>query len=105
MMNLRNISIKNKLVLMQVFTSAFVLGLCITAFVLIDIQGFKDRKVISSIAIAQVVGFNNVSALEFLDNAAANKILSELNVQNDILNANILDKKRQRFCLLYKTGL
>jgi hypothetical protein len=33
---------------MQVFTSAFVLGLCITTFVLIDIKGFKDRKAISS---------------------------------------------------------
>ncbi|MDI5897998.1 PAS domain S-box protein [Flavobacterium yafengii] len=89
---------------MQVFTSAFVLGLCITAFVLIDIQGFKDRKVISSIAIAQVVGFNNISSLEFLDNAAANKILSELNVQNDILNANIFDKKGNVFASYTKPG-
>ncbi|MFV8341497.1 PAS domain S-box protein [Flavobacterium sp. XS2P39] len=104
MINLRNISIKNKLVLMQVFTSAFVLGLCITAFVLIDIKGFKDRKVISSIAIAKVVGFNNVSALEFLDNAAAKKILSELNVQNDILNAAILDKKGKVFASYTKPG-
>ncbi|MFV5701472.1 PAS domain S-box protein [Flavobacterium sp. XS2P12] len=89
---------------MQVFTSAFVLGLCITAFVLIDIKGFKDRKVISSIAIAQVVGFNNVSALEFLDNTAAQKILSELNVQNDILNAAILDKKGAVFASYTKPG-
>lgn len=104
MINLRNISIKNKLVLMQVFTSAFVLGLCITAFVLIDIKGFKDRKVISAIAIAQVVGVNNVSALEFLDNAAAKKILSELHVQNDILNAAILDKKGKVFAYYTKPG-
>ncbi|MBP6182012.1 PAS domain S-box protein [Flavobacterium sp.] len=104
MMNLRNISIKNKLVLMQVFTSALVLGLCITAFVLIDIKGFKDRKVISSIAIAQVVGFNSVSALEFLDNAAAKKILSELTVQNDLLNASILDKKGHVFASYSKAG-
>ncbi|HEX9150735.1 MAG TPA: CHASE sensor domain-containing protein, partial [Flavobacterium sp.] len=104
MMNLRNISIKNKLVLMQVFTSAFVLGLCITAFVLIDIKGFKDRKIISSIAIAQVVGFNSVSALDFLDNAAAQKILSELKVQNDILNASILDKKGTVFASYTKPG-
>ena len=103
-MNLRNISIKNKLVLMQVFTSAFVLVLCITAFVLIDIKGFKDRKMVSSIAIAQVVGFNSVSALEFLDNAAAKKILSELTVQNDILNASILDKKGSVFASYTKPG-
>lgn len=104
MMNLSNISIKNKLVLMQVFTSAFVLGLCITAFVLIDIKGFKDRKVKSSYAIAQVVGFNSVSALEFLDNAAAKKILSELTAQNDILNVNILDKKGKVFASYTKPG-
>jgi PAS domain S-box-containing protein len=89
---------------MQVFTSAFVLGICITAFVLIDIKGFKDRKVVSSIAFAQVVGFNNVSALEFLDNSAANKILSELKVQNDILNATILDKKGNVFASYTKNG-
>lgn len=89
---------------MQVFTSAFVLGLCITAFVLIDIKGFKDRKITSSIAIAQVVGFNSVSALEFLDNAAAMKILSELKVQNDILNATILDKKGTIFASYTKPG-
>ena len=104
MMNLSNISIKNKLVLMQVFTSAFVLGLCITAFVLIDIKGFKDRKVKSSFAIAQVVGFNSVSALEFLDNAAAKKILSELTAQNDILNATILDKEGKVFASYTKLG-
>ena len=89
---------------MQVFTSAFVLGLCITAFVLIDIKGFKDRKVISSIAIAQVVGFNSISAIDFLDNEAANKILSELKVQNDILNAAILDKNGNVFASYAKPG-
>ena len=104
MINLRNISIKNKLVLMQVFTSAFVLGLCITAFVLIDIKGFKDRKAKSAVAIAQVIGYNSFSALEFLDNAAANKILSELVVQNDIVNATILDKDNAVFASYTKSG-
>lgn len=104
MMNLRNISIKNKLVLMQVFTSAFVLGLCITAFVLIDIKGFKDRKAISSTAMAKVLGFNSISAIEFLDNAAANKILSELTVQKDLLNATIFDEKGAVFASYTKAG-
>lgn len=89
---------------MQVFTSAFVLGLCITAFVLINIQGFKDRKVVSSTAIAQVIGFNSASALEFLDNDAAKKIISELKVQNDILNAAILDNTGHVFATYTKPG-
>ncbi len=104
MINLHNISIKNKLVLMQVFTSAFVLGLCITAFVLIDLKGFKDRKVSTSISIAKVVGFNSISALEFLDNAAAAEILSELTVQSDILNATIHDKTGKVFATYTKAG-
>lgn len=104
MINLRNISIKNKLVLMQVFTSAFVLGICIAAFVIINIKGFKDRKVVSSTAIAQVIGFNSASAIDFLDNAAAEKILSELKVQNDILNAVILDKNGKAFASYTKPG-
>ncbi len=89
---------------MQVFTSAFVLGLCITAFVLIDIKGFKDRKAKSAVAIAQVIGYNSFSALEFLDNAAANKTLSELAVQNDIVNATILDKDNAIFASYTKSG-
>jgi PAS domain S-box-containing protein len=104
MMNLRNISIKNKLVLMQVFTSAFVLGICITAFVLIDIKGFKDRKATNSVAIAKVLGFNSMSAIEFLDNKAANKILSELTVQKDLLNAVIFDKEGEVFASYIKAG-
>lgn len=89
---------------MQVFTSAFVLGICITAFVLINIKGFKDRKAITSTAIAQVIGFNSASAIEFLDNAAAKKILTELQVQNDILNAVILDKEGKVFASYTKPG-
>ncbi len=89
---------------MQVFTSAFVLGLCITAFVLIDIKGFKDRKTKSAVAIAQVIGYNSFSALEFLDNGAAAKILSELAVQNDIINASILDKDKNIFASYTKEG-
>lgn len=104
MINLKNISIKNKLVLMQVFTSALVLGICITAFVLIDIKGFKDRKETTSIAIAQMIGFNSISALEFLDNTAANKSLSELKGQTDILNASILDKNGKVFASYTKAG-
>jgi hypothetical protein len=42
---------------MQVFTSAFVLGICIAAFVLINIKEFKDRKVTHSTAIAKLISF------------------------------------------------
>ncbi|MFT5254654.1 MAG: PAS domain S-box-containing protein, partial [Flavobacteriales bacterium] len=97
MISLHNISLKNKLVLMQVFTSALVLGICITAFVLINIKEFKDRKIVNSTAIAKLISFNGSSALAFLDDTAAEQILSELQVQDDILNAVILDKDGNTF--------
>jgi len=104
MINIRNISIKNKLVIMQVFTSALVLGVCITAFVIIDLKGFKDRKAKSGVAIAQVIGYNSFSALEFMDNTAAEKILSELAVQNDISNAVIFDQDNNIFASYTNDG-
>jgi hypothetical protein len=40
---------------------------------------------------AKVLGFNSISAIEFLDNAAANKIL--WTNSKDLLNATIFDEK------------
>jgi signal transduction histidine kinase len=105
MLSIRDISIKNKLVLMQVFTSVLVLGLCFAAFVITDIEGYKERKINSTISIAQVVSSNTVSALQFLDNDAAQKILSDLQkVEPDIINASILDKQGNIFASYTKTG-
>jgi PAS domain S-box-containing protein len=89
---------------MQVFTSALVLGICITAFVLINIKEFKDRKVTHSTAIAKLISFNSASALESVDNASAEQMLSELQVQNDILNAVILDSNGNVFASYTKPG-
>lgn len=104
MLNLNDISIKYKLVLMQVFTSAILLGLCIAVFVVTDIQGFKERSAESINAIAQVVSSNSLSAMLFLDNDAGNKILSELNVKPDIVNAAILDNKGNVFSSYTREG-
>jgi signal transduction histidine kinase len=98
MLSLRNISIKNKLIWMQVITSMLVLGICFIAFVVTDIRGYKEREVNHANSIAQVVGNNTVSAIQFLDNAAAVKILSELQeVQEDIVNACVFDKNGNVF--------
>ncbi|MCE9539183.1 MAG: HAMP domain-containing protein, partial [Bacteroidetes bacterium] len=82
---------------LQVFTSVIVLGLAITAFVIIEVKGFKNRKVKSSNTIAQVIGSNSISALEFMDRDAAKKILSDLTFERDILNAALLDKNGSVF--------
>lgn len=103
-MNINNISIKNKLILMQVFTAAVLLGLCIAVFVVTDISSFKERKVEEMNAIAQVISLNSLSAIKFLDNETANRILSDLNVKPDIVNAAILDNEGNVFATYTRRG-
>ena len=98
MISIRDISIKNKLVLMQVITSVVVLGLCFMAFVINDIRGYKERKINGTIGFAQVIGTNSVSALQFMDNEAAALILSELQeVETDVTNSAIFDAEGKIF--------
>lgn len=104
MISINNISIKYKLILMQVFTAAILLGLCIAVFVITDIQSFKERKVEEMNAIAQVVSLNSLSAIKFLDNETANRILSDLNVKPDIVNAAIFDSEGNVFARYTKRG-
>jgi len=103
MLSIRDLSIKNKLIWMQVLTCILVLGLCFVAFVVTDIRGYKERKVTSTIAIAQVIGVNSISALQFLDNDAAKKILQQS--EPDVVNAIILDKKGNIFASYTKTQI
>ncbi|HTB51561.1 MAG TPA: ATP-binding protein [Ferruginibacter sp.] len=105
MLNVRNISIKNKLVWMQVITSVLVLGLCFVAFVIKDITGYKERKLSSMISIAQVIGSNSISAIQFMDNDAEIKTLANLQkVEKDIVTASILDTTGNIFANYTKEG-
>ena len=102
---LNDISIRNKLILMQVFTSVLVLSIVFTVFVVTDINGYKQRKIDSMISLAQVVGANNISTLQFQDDDAATQILSELHsVSPEIIQASILDKNGNLFATYSRVG-
>ncbi len=89
---------------MQVITSFVVLGLCFAAFIYTDIRGYKQRKIKSVTAIAQVTGTSSISSIKFLDNAAAAQLLSQLVVQDDISNASILDIDGKVFASYTRSG-
>jgi signal transduction histidine kinase len=103
MISVRDLSIKNKLIWMQVITCILVLALCFVAFVVTDIRGYKERKVISMVSIAKVIGTNSISSLQFLDNEAAIKILQQ--TEPDVINAVILDKKGEVFASYTRPGI
>ncbi|MCP9750077.1 ATP-binding protein [Ferruginibacter sp. HRS2-29] len=103
LIKLRGISIRNKLILMQVFTSVLVLLIVFTVFIITDIRGYKQRKIDSMLGLAQVLAANNVSTLQFMDNEAAHQILSELHdVAPDILHAAIIDSTGRTFAKYVK---
>ncbi|HVU94002.1 MAG TPA: ATP-binding protein [Puia sp.] len=98
MKNIRDISIRNKLILMQVFTSMLVLGIVFWTFVATEFRAYKTRRAESITSLAQVIAANSVSMLQFQDNDAAEKMLGELeSVAPDIAVATILDKKGNAF--------
>lgn len=83
---------------MQVFTSLLVLGIFFTVYIITDLRSYKQRKVEDMISLAQVIGNNNVSTLQFQDNDAAKEILTELHkVAPEIVYASIMDNKGKIF--------
>ena len=102
---LNDMSIRNKLILMQVFTSVLVLGIVFTVFVATDINAYKQRKIESMISLAQLVGSNNISTLQFGDVDAATQILTELhNVSPEIIQASIFDQNGNLFAVYSRSG-
>ena len=98
MLSFRNMSIRKKLILMQVFTSVLVLVIMFLVFIITDVKAFKQRKVNSVRSIAQVIGTNSISAIQFQDEAAAMEMLNQLHkVSPDITQAAILNSKGQVF--------
>lgn len=83
---------------MQVFTSLLVLGIFFTVYIITDLRSYKQRKVEDMISLAQVIGTNNVSTLQFQDNDAAKEILAELHkVAPEIIYASIMNNKGKLF--------
>jgi len=102
---IHDISIRDKLVLMLVFTSVLVLIVFLMVFIFTDVESYKQRKANSLVGLAHVIGTNSISTIQFQDNDAATQILSELqNVAPEIVHAAIMDRTGKLFALYSKPG-
>jgi signal transduction histidine kinase len=91
---------------MQVFTSVLVLVIMFLVFIVTDVKAFKQRKVDSVRSIAQVIGTNSISVIQFQDENAAMEMLNQLHkVSPDITEAAILNKKGQVFARYSPEGI
>ncbi|MCS3795039.1 ATP-binding protein [Niastella sp. OAS944] len=93
----KNLSIKNKLILIQTTTAFIVVLICCIFFVLNDIRTFKESGKRKLFSLARIVGENAISTLVFFDQDAATQILSKLNKEPDISEAILLDKNGKLF--------
>ncbi|MES2138271.1 MAG: ATP-binding protein [Bacteroidota bacterium] len=100
----KNISIKSKLILIQVATGMVAVLICCIIFVYNDITTFKNSLISNKYSIAEIVGENSIAPLVFNDKDAANKILLHFNDNTSILNAVILDKRGKEFARYNKKG-
>jgi len=83
---------------MQVFTSVVVFGIVFGVFIITDINFYKQRKVDSMISLAQVIGTNSISSIQFHDPESVKVMLAELHtVAPEIIHAGITNKKGQVF--------
>jgi signal transduction histidine kinase len=90
---------------MQVFTSVVVFGIVFGVFIITDVNSYKQRKVDSMISLAQVLGTNSISSIEFQDAEAARAMLEELQtVSQEIVHAEITNKEGQIFASYSKAG-
>lgn len=93
----KNLSIKNKLILIQTVTAFIVVLVCCLFFVTNDIRTFKESAKRKIYSLARIAGENALSTLVFMDQEAATQILSTLNKEPDIVQGVILDKNGKLF--------
>jgi len=93
----QDLSIKLKLISIQLFTTLFILVFFVGIYLYSQYHQFEDRAFSRMSTLANVLGSNSISALLFFDNDAANDVLESLETQGDILNAVVYDHNGELF--------
>ncbi|MCW3127458.1 MAG: Phytochrome, two-component sensor histidine kinase [Bacteroidetes bacterium] len=104
MAEVKDISIRKRLIMIQVATAFIAVLICCTIYVFNNIKLFKDTSVSSKNSIAEIVGINAAPTIQFLDNDAAKEMLQKLKSNPSILNATIIDKDGKEFARYDKQG-
>jgi len=104
MISIRNLSFRKKLIAIQLLTAFIVLLFYGLFLVFNDMREYRKSVVNQLTTMAQLIGANSISALNFLDNAAAEEILSSLNTEEKIVNAWICDADGNLFAQYSKNG-
>jgi len=96
-MNLRNLSLKRKLMLITTTTSAVALLLASVGFVIYDLTAFRRAMMDDLRTTAEIIGANSTAALTFDNPKDAEEILSALRAKPEIVAAALYTPHGKRF--------
>lgn len=100
-----NKSIKNKLQSIILLTSAIVLLLASTAFLIHDLITFRRSMVADLFVLADLIGINSSAGLIYLDKIAAEENIAGLKANSHILFTHIFDKNGVLFASYIREDL
>ena len=86
-MNLKNLSIKRKLMLITMLTSGVAVVLSSAGFLIYDLISFRHSLSQDLVTQADIIGYNSAAAMAFKDESAATVTLSALQAKEDIVLA------------------
>ena len=96
-MNLKNLSIKRKLVLITMLTSGVAVVLSSAGFLVYDLISFRHSLSEDLITQAEIIGYNSAAAMAFKDESAATGTLSALRAKDDIVSAVLYTRDGKMF--------
>jgi signal transduction histidine kinase/CheY-like chemotaxis protein len=96
-MNLQNLSIKRKLMLITMLTSSVALVLSSVSFLTYDLMSFRRQLTQDLMTQAEIIGFNSGAAMAFKDESAATATLSALTAKEDIVAAALYSPEGKIF--------
>ncbi|MBN2425917.1 MAG: PAS domain S-box protein [Calditrichaceae bacterium] len=103
MLLIRKLSIKHKIVFIQIFTAFIVLILFTTFFILRDIKSHEKAIINRMASLTQILSANTIPAIIFLDNAAAESILASVNDEKYIVRVWLFDNQNNLFAFYGET--
>jgi len=104
MLKFKNLSIKTKLILIQLFTTFVVLTFLSSFFIYDEWKDYKNTAVKQLKAAAGLLSPNIIYPLQFSDVPAAERVLSLIETQSDIINAWIYSQDSVLFAKYSKKG-
>ncbi len=96
-MNLKNLSIKRKLILITMLTSGIAVVLSSAGFLIYDLISFRHSLSQDLMTQAEIIGYNSAAAMAFKDESAATGTLSALQAKDDIVAAVLFTRDGDLF--------